>query len=101
MVDIAEYRYRIGSFRRKSFDIDVTTLNVIGVVGFIGILLFMAGVELNPGPGSIQVLCMNFLTLSYPKSLVLSHMGSKTWSPWLSENACLIFLVVSDSQTTT
>lgn len=55
MVDIAEYRCRIGRFRRKSFDVDLTTVHVIGVVGFIGLLLFMAGIELNPGPGSTQV----------------------------------------------
>ncbi|KAH3779375.1 hypothetical protein DPMN_157177 [Dreissena polymorpha] len=51
MVDIGTYRARIGCFTARSGSIlDLATLRVVGVFGFIGILLFMAGVELNPGP---------------------------------------------------
>ena len=51
MVDIATYRARIGCFSfRLGFAMDLDTLRVIGVFGFIGILLLIAGVEMNPGP---------------------------------------------------
>ena len=64
MVTIAEYRCRIGRFRQKSFDVDLTTVHIIGVVSFIGLLLFMAGIELNPGPGSTQVYNVQLLKYS-------------------------------------
>ncbi len=51
MVDIATYRARIGCFSVASgFAIDLHTFRVVGAAGFIGMLLFIAGIELNPGP---------------------------------------------------
>lgn len=86
MVDIVEYRCRIGSFRGKSSEIDQTTLHVIGVVGFIGLLLFMAGVELNPGPGSIQVRiqCTTFKYSSIVKKKIKIDILSR-YASWIEK----------------
>ena len=55
MVDIVTYRCRIGRFKGRSVTlIDMEILRVVGVVGFVGLLLFIAGVELNPGPFPID-----------------------------------------------
>ncbi|KAH3729954.1 hypothetical protein DPMN_055932 [Dreissena polymorpha] len=40
----------MGRLRRSGSILDLDTLRVVGVFAFIGILLFMAGVEFNPGP---------------------------------------------------
>ena len=58
-VDIGTYRCRIGTFRHGP-GIDVILLKLcvnygsgiktIGAVSFIGLMLIMAGVEMNPGP---------------------------------------------------
>ena len=51
MVDIATYRARIGCFSVASgVAIDLDTFRVVGAAGVIGMLLFIAGIELNPGP---------------------------------------------------
>jgi hypothetical protein len=55
-VDIQTYRARIGTYNHSQGS-DVTTVQnfrddfkTVGCVLFIGILLIIAGIEINPGP---------------------------------------------------
>lgn len=72
-VDLQTYRCRIGSFRFNT-GVDVATLYVfinfsgsfrtIGSLVFIGLLLLMAGIESNPGPGNAET---KLLVTALPK----------------------------------
>ncbi|XP_053405170.1 uncharacterized protein LOC128558907 [Mercenaria mercenaria] len=71
MIDIQTYRARIGRFcpRMKAvFDLD--TLHAVGVVGFIGMLLFIAGIEVNPGPVQVDELSMALLPEKWSTSFI-------------------------------